>query len=75
MQKKALGEVLYKQVISYHLDLIEVDYFGLQFMDTNQVRYMYNKKTCLIFQNLFKKSIFGFTIDDTLSSKIHFFCL
>jgi len=33
-----LGELLYRQVISYHLDLIENDYFGLQFMDANQVR-------------------------------------
>merc|ERR1712136_69172 len=37
VHKKALGEVLYKQVITYHLDLVEVDYFGLQFMDSNQV--------------------------------------
>ena len=37
LQKKALGEVLYKQVITYHLDLVEVDYFGLQYMDANQV--------------------------------------
>ena len=36
LQKKALGEELYEQVF-YHLDLIEKDYFGLQYTDVNHV--------------------------------------
>ena len=36
LQKKALGQDLVKKVLM-HLDLVEKDYFGLQFMDTKQV--------------------------------------
>ena len=32
LQKKAEGHELYEQVF-YHLDLIEKDYFGLQYTD------------------------------------------
>jgi len=42
VDKKALGKVLYEQ-ISYHLDLVELDYFGLQFMDVNQVPHWLDK--------------------------------
>lgn len=38
MQKKAMGNDLYEQVF-YSLDLIEKDYFGLQFMDANHVKH------------------------------------
>uniref|UniRef100_H2YXC4 FERM domain-containing protein n=1 Tax=Ciona savignyi TaxID=51511 RepID=H2YXC4_CIOSA len=48
--KKALGEVLYQQVISYHLDLVESDYFGLQFMDANQVPHWLDKTKRIIKQ-------------------------
>jgi len=37
LQKKALGSELYEQVF-YNLDLIEKDYFGLQFTDSNHVQ-------------------------------------
>ncbi len=37
-QKKALGNDLYEQVF-YSLDLIEKDYFGLQFTDANHVKH------------------------------------
>nr|CAB3242830.1 band 4.1-like protein 5 [Phallusia mammillata] len=48
--KKALGGLLYQQVISYHLDLIEVDYFGLQYMDANQVPHWLDKTKRIISQ-------------------------
>jgi len=38
LQKKALGSFLYEQVF-YALDIIEKDYFGLQFMDANHVKH------------------------------------
>lgn len=38
LQKKAMGSDLYEQVF-YSLDLIEKDYFGLQFMDANHVKH------------------------------------
>lgn len=38
MQKKAVGGDLYEQVF-YTLDLIEKDYFGLQFTDANNVKH------------------------------------
>lgn len=38
MQKKAVGNDLYEQVF-YSLDLIEKDYFGLQFTDANSVKH------------------------------------
>lgn len=38
LTKKALGADLYEQVY-YHIDLVEKDYFGLQFMDANQVQH------------------------------------
>jgi len=31
-----MGSVLYEKVL-YHLDLVETDYFGLQFSDTSNV--------------------------------------
>lgn len=37
-QKKAMGSDLYEQVF-YSLDLIEKDYFGLQFTDANHVKH------------------------------------
>ena len=36
LQKKATGQQLMEQVY-YHLDLIEKDYFGLQYMDAYNV--------------------------------------
>ncbi|XP_040295912.1 band 4.1-like protein 5 isoform X2 [Bufo bufo] len=36
LPKKARGQELFDQIM-YHLDLIEIDYFGLQFMDSAQV--------------------------------------
>ena len=36
VQKRAMGSVLYEKVL-YHLDLVETDYFGLQFSDTSNV--------------------------------------
>lgn len=38
LQKKAMGSDLYEQVF-YSLDLIEKDYFGLQFTDANNVQH------------------------------------
>lgn len=38
MQKKALASDLYEQVF-YSLDLIEKDYFGLQYTDSNNVQH------------------------------------
>lgn len=38
LQKKALANDLYEQVF-YTLDLIEKDYFGLQFTDPNNVKH------------------------------------
>lgn len=38
LQKKAMGMDLYEQVF-YSLDLIEKDYFGLQFTDANNVKH------------------------------------
>lgn len=38
LQKKAMGSDLYEQVF-YSLDLIEKDYFGLQFTDANHVKH------------------------------------
>lgn len=37
LQKKAVGNDLYEQVF-YSLDLIEKDYFGLQYTDANNVQ-------------------------------------
>ena len=37
-QKKAVGNDLYEQVF-YSLDLIEKDYFGLQYTDANNVQH------------------------------------
>lgn len=52
LPKKALASKLYEQVY-YHLDLIETDYFGLQFSDTHNVRHWLDptkpiKKQCKI---------------------------
>lgn len=38
LQKKALASDLYEQVF-YSLDLIEKDYFGLQYTDANNVKH------------------------------------
>lgn len=40
-QKKAIGNDLYEQVF-YSLDLIEKDYFGLQYTDANNVQVIHN---------------------------------
>lgn len=40
LQKKAVGGDLYEQVF-YSLDLIEKDYFGLQYTDANNVQVSY----------------------------------
>ena len=50
--KKSPAKKLYEQVL-YHLDLIETDYFGLQFSDTHNVRHWLDpskpiKKQCKI---------------------------
>lgn len=52
LPKKSLAAKLYEQVF-YHLDLIETDYFGLQFSDTHNVRHWLDptkpiKKQCKI---------------------------
>ena len=52
LPKKALANKLYEQVF-YHLDLIETDYFGLQFSDTHNVQHWLDptkhiKKQCKI---------------------------
>lgn len=52
LHKKSLGSMLYEQVF-YHLDLIETDYFGLQFSDTHNVKHWLDptkpiKKQCKI---------------------------
>lgn len=52
LPKKALAAKLYEQVF-YHLDLIETDYFGLQFSDTHNVKHWLDptkpiKKQCKI---------------------------
>lgn len=36
LQKHAKGQDLFDQIV-YHLDLVETDYFGLQFLDSAQV--------------------------------------
>lgn len=36
LQSKCKGQDLFDQIM-YHIDLVETDYFGLQFMDTEQV--------------------------------------
>ena len=36
LQKKAIGQHLLEQVF-YHLDIVEKDYFGLQYMDQHNV--------------------------------------
>ncbi|XP_034990289.1 band 4.1-like protein 4B isoform X1 [Zootoca vivipara] len=36
LPKHAKGQDLFDQIV-YHLDLVETDYFGLQFMDTSQI--------------------------------------
>jgi len=45
-----MGSVLYEKLL-YHLDLVETDYFGLQFSDTSNVnvsnsRYIRYDGTC-----------------------------
>jgi len=50
--KKLMAEKLYEQVF-YHLDLIETDYFGLQFSDSHNVQHWLDptkliKKQCKI---------------------------
>lgn len=50
--KKCLADKLYEQVF-YHLDLIETDYFGLQFSDSHNVQHWLDptkliKKQCKI---------------------------
>ena len=52
LPKKSLANKLYEQVF-YHLDLIETDYFGLQFSDTHNVKHWLDptksiKKQCKI---------------------------
>ena len=52
LPKKTLADKLYEQVF-YHLDLIETDYFGLQFSDTHNVKHWLDptkpiKKQCKI---------------------------
>lgn len=64
LPKKALAAKLYEQVY-YHLDLIETDYFGLQFSDTHNVKHWLDptkpiKKQCKIgppYQFFFKVRI------------------
>lgn len=36
LQKNAKGQELFDQIV-YHLDLVETDYFGLQFTDASQI--------------------------------------
>lgn len=46
-QSKCKGQDLFDQIM-YHIDLVETDYFGLQFMDTEQVS-VSNKQHTLAF--------------------------
>lgn len=46
-QSKCKGQDLFDQIM-YHIDLVETDYFGLQFMDTEQVS-VSNKQHALTF--------------------------
>ena len=41
LQKPSLASELYEKVL-YHLDLVETDYFGLQFSDTSNVNVSIN---------------------------------
>ncbi|KAF3691909.1 Band 4.1-like protein 4B FERM-containing protein CG1 Protein EHM2 [Channa argus] len=41
LPSKSKGQDLFDQIM-YHIDLIETDYFGLQFMDTDQVSHWLN---------------------------------
>lgn len=55
LQKKAVGSDLYEQVF-YSLDLIEKDYFGLQFTDANHVqvtKYIFLFIFICFFNNIF----------------------
>lgn len=44
-QSKCKGQDLFDQIM-YHIDLVETDYFGLQFMDTEQVSVSNKQHTC-----------------------------
>lgn len=43
-QSKCKGQDLFDQIM-YHIDLVETDYFGLQFMDTEQVSVSNKRRT------------------------------
>ncbi|CAG2058674.1 unnamed protein product, partial [Timema podura] len=47
VDKKAVGSDLYEQVF-YSLDLIEKDYFGLQYTDPNNVQKQYSTYVALL---------------------------
>ena len=46
IDKKANADKLYEKVY-YHLDLIETDYFGLQFTDTHKVQHWLDPSKCI----------------------------
>lgn len=46
IDKKSNAEKLYEKVY-YHLDLIETDYFGLQFTDTHNVQHWLDPSKCI----------------------------
>uniref|UniRef100_A0A8C5I3V1 FERM domain-containing protein n=1 Tax=Gouania willdenowi TaxID=441366 RepID=A0A8C5I3V1_GOUWI len=52
LPSKSKGQDLFDQIM-YHIDLVETDYFGLQFMDTDQVSHW------LDMSKLIKKQIIG----------------
>ena len=45
VQKRALASVLYEKVL-YHLDLVETDYFGLQYSDTSNINVSHSQTQC-----------------------------
>ena len=56
-QKSSVGSALYEKVF-LHLDLIEIDYFGLQFVDSLNVKVSTLKITCEVDMSLWLISIF-----------------
>lgn len=83
MQKKSLGSSLYEQVF-YALDIIEKDYFGLQFTDANHVKHWLDptkpikkqvKSKILLFKNDYILNYFYFVVGPpyTFRLKVKFY--
>ena len=71
-QKKANGSELYEQVF-YLLDLIEKDYFGLQYTDVNHVQHWLDPTKAIKKQVRSKDAIFVDNYAWTLTNR-SFFC-